>query len=47
MHTYVSQKKTADGYGLLLIDMGKGISLLSVGTGQQKRDYTCGIKSKD
>jgi transposase len=46
MHTYVSQKKTTDGYGLLLIDMEKGISLLSVGTGQQKRDYNCGIKSK-
>jgi transposase-like protein len=36
MHTYVSKKKTTDGYGLLLIDMEKGISLLSVGTGQRK-----------
>jgi hypothetical protein len=31
MHTYVGQKKTIDGYGLLLIDMGKhsSISLLA------------------
>ena len=32
MHTYISQKKTTDGYGLLLIDMEKGSSLLSVAT---------------
>jgi transposase-like protein len=38
MHTYVSQKKTTDGYGLLLIDMEKGLSLLSVETAQQKQD---------
>ena len=36
MHTYVSQKKTTDGYGLLLIDMEKGLSLLSVATAQYK-----------
>ena len=38
MHTYVSQKKTTDGYGLLLIDMEKGLSLLSVATAQHKQD---------
>ena len=38
MHTYVSQKKTTDGYGLLLIDMEKGLSLLSVATDQQQQD---------
>ena len=38
MHTYVGQKKTTDGYGLLLIDMGTGITLLSVATAQHKRD---------
>jgi transposase-like protein len=38
MHTYVSQKKTTDGYGLLLIDMEKGLSLLSVATARQKQD---------
>jgi transposase-like protein len=37
MHTYVSQKKTTDGYGLLLIDMEKGLSLLSVATARQKQ----------
>jgi transposase-like protein len=38
MHTYVGQKKTTDGYGLLLIDLGSGLSLLSVETGLPKRD---------
>ena len=38
MHTYVGQKKTTNGYGLLLIDLKSGFSLLSVETGQQKRD---------
>ena len=37
MHTYVGQKKTTNGYGLLLIDLGSGSSLLSVGTGQPKQ----------
>jgi len=38
MHTYVGRKKTTDGYGLLLIDMENGFSLLSVETGQQQQD---------
>ena len=38
MHTYVSQKKTTDGYGLLLTDMENGISLLSVATVRPKQD---------
>jgi transposase-like protein len=38
MHTYVGQKKTTAGYGLLLIDMESGISLLSVATVRQKPD---------
>jgi transposase-like protein len=38
MHTYVSQKKTTNGYGLLLIDMEDGITLLSVATAQHKQD---------
>ena len=37
MHTYLSRKKTTDGYGLLLIDMEKGFSLLSVATVQHKQ----------
>jgi len=35
MHTYVGQKKTTAGYGLLLIDLENGISILSVATAQQ------------
>jgi hypothetical protein len=38
MHTYVGQKKTTNGYGLLLIDIESGLSLLSAATGRQKRD---------
>jgi transposase len=38
MHTYVGRKKTTDGYGLLLIDMESGLSLLSVGTDPPKQD---------
>jgi hypothetical protein len=38
MHTYVGRKKTTGGYGLLLIDMESGLSLLSVATGQQQQD---------
>jgi transposase-like protein len=37
MHTYVAQKKTTDGYGLLLIDMESGFSLLSAATALQKQ----------
>ena len=38
MHTYVGQKKTTDGYGLLLIDMESGLSLLSAATGRAKQE---------
>ena len=38
LHTYVGQKKTTAGYGLLLIDMENGFSFLSVGTGRQKQE---------
>jgi len=38
MHTYVGRKKTTNGYGLLLIDMENGLSLLSVATGLHKQD---------
>jgi hypothetical protein len=37
MHTYVGQKKNTDGYGLLLIDMENGLSLLSMETGQPEK----------
>ena len=38
MHTYVGRKKTTAGYGLLLIDMAEGITLLSAATAQRKQD---------
>ena len=37
MHSYVGNKKTTVGYGLLLIDLVKGMSILSVATGQQRQ----------
>ncbi len=46
MHTYVGRKKTSGGYGLLLIDMENGSSLLSVATGQAKRGQGFGIASR-
>ena len=30
MHTYIGSKKTTVGYGLLLIDMEKGLSIAKV-----------------
>jgi transposase len=44
MHTYIMSKKTTVGYGLLLIDLGKGISILSVGTDQPKHLISCGAE---
>jgi transposase-like protein len=38
MHSYVGQKKTIVGHGLLLIDLQNGSSLLSVATDPQKQD---------
>ena len=37
MHTYIGSKKNSAGYGLLLIDIGTGISLLSVAAEEQKQ----------
>jgi len=41
MHTYIQQKKTIAGYGLLLIDMEKdlSISLLATGVPRQVEGY--------
>lgn len=36
MHSYVGKKKTTAGYGLLLMDLEKGTSILSVGTARQR-----------
>ena len=46
MHTYIMSKKTTVGYGLLLIDLEKGMSILCVETGQQKHLQDSGIKLK-
>ena len=45
MHTYIMEKKTTVGYGLLLIDLEKGTSILSVAIGLQKRSQGFGIES--
>ena len=36
LHSYIKQKKTTVGHGLLLIDLKNGFSLLSVATDQQQ-----------
>jgi hypothetical protein len=40
-------KKTTVGFGLLLIDLEKGMSILSVGTDQQKHLKYFGKKLKN
>ena len=37
MHSYVGNKKTTARYGLLLIDLVNGLSILSAETGQQRQ----------
>ena len=41
MHSYIGQKKTSVGYGLLLIDMGKdsSISLLATEETKQQKNF--------
>ncbi|OAV71781.1 hypothetical protein Barb4_00386 [Bacteroidales bacterium Barb4] len=46
MHTYAGSKKTVVGYGLLLTDLEKGLSLLSAETGLQKQEEGFGITLK-
>ena len=46
MHTYVSSKKTAAGYGLLLIDMGKDSSTAYWATVTQQQVNNCRMSSK-
>jgi transposase-like protein len=46
MHTYVGQKKTIDGYGLLLIDMGKHSSVSLLATEVLRQDKSSGITLK-
>lgn len=42
MHSYVGEKKTTVGYGLLLIDLEKGTSILSVGTDPPRQEKGSG-----
>jgi len=44
MHTYIGQKKTTAGYGLLLIEMEKGLSNVFSVQGIQKREKSFGKK---
>ena len=46
MHTYISQKKTIAGFGLLLIDMGKNSSTVYWVQGELKQDRNSGIQLK-
>ena len=46
MHTYISQKKTIAGYGLLLIDMGKDSSTAYWAPGGLSREKNSGTMSK-
>ncbi|OAV66376.1 hypothetical protein Barb4_02938 [Bacteroidales bacterium Barb4] len=43
MHTCAGSKKTVVGYGLLLTELEKGLSLLSAETGLQKQGEGFGI----
>ncbi len=44
MHSYVGFKKTTVGYGLLLIDMKKSLSILSLDAGELKQEKSYGKK---
>ena len=46
MHSYVSSKKTSAGYGLLLIDMGKGSSTAYWAIAGQQPESNCGVPSR-
>ena len=46
MHTYVGSKKTTVGYGLLLIEMGIGSSIVKLAHEERKREKNSGRKLK-
>jgi len=46
MHSYISSKKTFAGYGLLLIDMGKGSSTAYWAIAGQQPGSNCGMPSR-
>lgn len=45
MHSYIGDKKTTVGYGLLLIDMERGSSISLLATGAIKQQKSFGKKS--
>jgi transposase len=47
MHTYIGQKKTTVGYGLLLIEMGTDSSTARLATGELKPEKNSGKRLKD
>ena len=44
MHTYIGQKKTIVGYGLLLIEMGKNLSTAYLAQGESKQAKNYGMQ---
>jgi len=46
MHTYIGSKKTTVGYGLLLIEMGVGSSIVRLAQEEQKQEKNFGKKLK-
>jgi transposase-like protein len=44
MHSYIGNKKTIVGYGLLLIDLGKGSSTSLLATGVTRQHLTSGTR---
>ncbi len=46
MHTYIGLKKTTAGYGLLLIEMGIGSSIVKLAHEERKREKNSGKKLK-
>ena len=46
MHTYIGSKKTTVGYGLLLIEMGTGLSIVKLAHEELKREKNSGKKLK-
>src|ERR1035437_9127263 len=46
MHTYIGQKKTTVGYGLLLIEMDTDSSTVKLALGEPKQEKSSGRKSR-
>lgn len=46
MHTYIGEKKTSVGFGLLLIEMGNSSSTVKLARGERKREKNFGTRLK-